>query len=67
MSAPLRAGFQSGPARLPVGLNEVEARLRIEDDQSAADAPTLAHGEHHDSVSREFEANHPGGAIGRRG
>ena len=32
MSALLRASLQSGPARLPVGLNEVEVQLRIEDD-----------------------------------
>ena len=43
MSAPLRASLQSGPARLPVSLNEVKLHFRIEDDQSADDALILGY------------------------
>ncbi|MFQ5774189.1 MAG: hypothetical protein ACE5GS_06715 [Kiloniellaceae bacterium] len=41
MREPLRLALTTAPARLPVGLDEIKAQLRLEDDQTAEDAVAM--------------------------
>lgn len=43
MREPLRLTLTAGPARLAVGLDEVKAQLRLDDDQTAEDALVMGH------------------------
>ena len=43
MPEPLRLTLTAAPAQLPVGLNEIKAQLRLDDDQILEDALVMGH------------------------